>query len=201
MTFRTRTFLSVFVAASLALVVSTLLVERSLGVRMSADIERGLLTQARLAAALLANLDTLPDPDAEADRLGQLGHARVTLIAADGRVIGDSEVASADLPSVENHATREEIARARASGEGTASRRSQTTDVGTLYTAVKVARGPVAFVRIAVPLTAVDDRVAAVRQLAVVGLVAGLVAALVLTWIASAFLNRRIRVVAETARR
>ncbi len=201
MTFRTRTFLSVFVAASLALVVSTLLVERSLGGHMSADIERGLLTQARLAAALLANLDTLPDPDAEADRLGQLGHARVTLIAADGRVIGDSEVASADLPSVENHATREEIARARASGEGTASRRSQTTDVGTLYAAVKIARGPVAFVRIAVPLTAVDDRVAAVRQLAVVGLVAGLVAALVLTWIASAFLNRRIGIVAETARR
>ncbi|MGE5835420.1 MAG: hypothetical protein ACM4AI_13120, partial [Acidobacteriota bacterium] len=128
MTFRTRTFLTVFVASSLALVVSTLLVERSLHAYMYQDIEQGLLNQARLASALLADLTALADPDAEADRLGQLGRARVTLIASDGSVLGDSEVARGDLGTLENHATREEVVRAVQSGEGTALRRSHTTD-------------------------------------------------------------------------
>ncbi|HYN07602.1 MAG TPA: ATP-binding protein [Vicinamibacterales bacterium] len=201
MTFRTRTFLSIFVAASLALVVSTLLVERSLRAYMYRDIELGLLNQARLSAALLADLGALPNPDAEADRLGRLGRARFTLIAADGTVIGDSEVASSDLRTLENHADRDEVMRAAKSGEATASRRSHTTDVGTVYAAVAVSNGPVAFVRVALPLTTVDERVAALRRLALVGLLAGLGAALGLTWAASVFLNQRIRAVAETARR
>ena len=146
MTVRTRTFLSIFAASSLALAVSTLLIERTLRQHLYDDIERGLLTQARLAAALLADLGSLPNPDAEADRLGQLAHARVTLIAADGRVLGDSEVSAANLHTVENHATREEIVEAARSGEGTAARQSQTTTVWTMYTAASVARGPVAFV-------------------------------------------------------
>jgi two-component system phosphate regulon sensor histidine kinase PhoR len=200
-TFRTRTFLTVFVASSLALVVSTVLVERSLHAYMYQDIEQGLLNQARLASALLADLTALPDPDAEADRLGQLGRARVTLIASDGTVLGDSEVARSELGTLENHATREEVVRATQSGEGTALRRSHTTDVGTMYAAVAVPRGPVAIVRVALPLTSVDARVAALRRHAFVGLAAGLVAALALTWTASLLLNRRIRIVAETARR
>jgi two-component system phosphate regulon sensor histidine kinase PhoR len=200
-TVRTRTFLGIFAASSLALAVSTLLVERTLRQFLYDDIERGLLTQARLAAALLAHPGSLSDPDAEADRLGQLAHARVTLIAADGRVIGDSEVAAANLPTVENHATREEIVEAARSGTGIAARQSQTTTIWTMYTAAAVARGPVAYVRVALPLTAVDERVAGLRRLALIGLLAGLAAALGLTWIASVFLNRRIRDVAETARR
>jgi two-component system phosphate regulon sensor histidine kinase PhoR len=200
-TVRTRTFLSIFAASSLALAVSTLLVERTLRRFLYDDIERGLLTQARLAAALLSDLGALSNPDAEADRLGQLAHARVTLITADGRVIGDSEVAAANLPTVENHASREEIVEAARSGAGTAARQSQTTTVWTMYTAAAVARGPVAFVRVALPLTVVDERVAGLRRLALIGLLAGLAAALGLTWIASVFLNRRIRDIAETARR
>ena len=60
--------------------------------------------------------------------------------------------------------------------------------------------GPVAFVRVALPLTAVDERVGAVRRLALVGLGAGLGVAALLTWVASFVLNRRIRAVADTAR-
>ena len=52
----------------------------------------------------------------------------------------------------------------------------------------------------ALPLTTIDERIASVRRLALVGLAAGLVAALVLTWATSLLLNRRIRAVAETPR-
>ena len=201
MTFPTRTFVGVFLVSSIALGVSTVLVDRSLQTYSRQDIRNTLVSEARLAAYLLAEQTTLPDPDAEADALGRRLEARVTLIAADGRVLGDSEVAAADLPSLENHLTREEVVDARRTGEGTFARRSHTTGVETQYAAVAVHGGPVAFVRVALPLTVVNRRSNEVRQLALVGLAAGLLAAVLSTGIAAVLLNRRLRGVAETARR
>ena len=201
MTFRTRTFLSVFLASALALTVATILIERGLDQTMRDDIRRDLLTEARLAAALLERQPAMANPDAEADRVGALIRARLTFVAADGRVIGDSEVAAAALATLENHGSREEIAAARDRGEGTAARRSATTGTETQYAAVAVNSANVAFVRVALPLTAIDVRLAEVRRAALAGLAAGLVATMVLTFIASALLNRRLHSVAETALR
>jgi two-component system, OmpR family, phosphate regulon sensor histidine kinase PhoR len=200
-TFRTRTFLAVFLASALALAVSTMLVERSLKTYFRDDIREGLVSEARLAGYLLAQQPELKDPDAEADALGRRIAARVTLIAADGTVIGDSEVARADLPTLENHGTREEVVEARQTGVGTFVRLSHTTGVETQYAAVAVTSGPVAVARVALPLTAVDQRISEVRRLALIGLVAGLVVALIATGVTSLLLNRRLRIVAETARR
>ncbi len=201
MTFRTRTFLAVFLASSLALAVSTILVERWVRRDLYADVEHDLLNQARLAGALLSHRETLADPDGEADALGRLTAARVTFVAADGRVVGDSAVDASDLPGLENHAAREEIVEAGRSGEGSAVRRSRTTEVETMYAAVAVQDGPVAYARMALSLTSVADRLSALRRLAFVGLGAGLLATFLVTWLASALLNRRIRAVAETAQR
>ncbi|MEO8481314.1 MAG: ATP-binding protein [Acidobacteriota bacterium] len=201
MTFRTRTFLAVLVASALALTVSTMLVERSLRTYFRDDIRTGLVSEARLAGYLLAQQPDLADPDAEADALGRLLDARVTLIAADGAVVGDSEITRTDLPTLENHLTREEIVAARHVGVGTFARLSHSTGVETMYAAVHVATGPVAFVRVALPLTAVNRRVNEVRGLALVGLVAGLGVAVLATWVTSVLLNRRLRIVADTARR
>jgi len=201
MTFRTRTFLAAFAAAAVALTVSTFLIERSMRRDLYADIERGLLTQARLAGALLSYRERIANPDAEADSIGRIIGERLTFIAADGTVVGDSAVAATDLAAVENHASREEVVAASRSGDGHAVRRSQTTDADTMYAAVAVRAGPVAFVRVALPLNAVRDRVASLRRQALVGLGVGVIVSLIPTWLASVFLNRRIRGVAETATR
>src|SRR6185503_9719759 len=203
MTFRTRTFIAVFVSASLAVGVATWLVESALRTYLRQEIERTLVAEARLTAALLSHRAPLSDADAdaEADDIGKRIGARVTFIAADGRVLGDSEVDTAAVPLVENHSTREEVIQARASGEGVAVRRSHTTSTETLYAAAAVRGGPVAVARVALPLTTIEERVASVRQKALIGLGAGLGAALVLTFVASAFIGRRVRAVAETARR
>jgi hypothetical protein len=58
-------------------------------------------------------------PDDFADRMGRTLHLRVTVIAADGRVIGDSARDGAALASEENHANRPEASLAR-SGIGLA---------------------------------------------------------------------------------
>src|SRR6188768_3827866 len=121
---------------------------------MLEDVDAGLLNQARLASALLSHQETLPDPDQEADEVGRLIGGRVTFIDASGQVLGDSDVDLDALGSVENHAAREEVVEARQSGEGLATRSSQTTGIDTRYAAVAVRAGPIAFVRVALPLTA-----------------------------------------------
>jgi two-component system phosphate regulon sensor histidine kinase PhoR len=200
-TFRTRTFLAVFVSASLALAVATGLVEASLRRYLRQEIERTLVGQARLTAAILSHSGPLADPDGEADDIGRRIGARVTFIAADGRVLGDSDVDRAAVPLVENHGAREEVVAAKLTGEGLAVRRSHTTTVETLYAAVAVRNSDVAVARVALPLTAIEERVASVRRLSMVGLGAGLAAALILTFGVSAFIGRRVRAVADTARR
>jgi len=201
MTFRKRVFFGVLAASGLALAASTVLVETSLRRDMRRDIERGLLNQARLAGAMLARRPALDDPDAEADEVGRLIGARVTFIAKDGRVVGDSNVDRDLLGTLENHAARAEIVAAANTDEGAAARYSTTTDVETLYAAVAVRDGPVAFVRVALPLTSVDEQVAGVRRRALVGLGAGLLAAVLVTAAASHWLNRRIRAMADAASR
>jgi two-component system phosphate regulon sensor histidine kinase PhoR len=199
-TFRTRTFVSVFLASLAALAVATMLIERSLRLYLEADIKQTLLRQARLVAALVAEQPMMANPDGHADELARLLQARVTFIAADGTVVGESDEHT-KLADMENHASRGEIVQARQTGEGTAVRQSPTTGEWTQYVAVFVRDHPIAFARVALPLTVVDQRVSHLRRLALAGLGAGLVAALLLTWITSVLLNRRLQAVAVTAER
>src|SRR5690606_6287235 len=203
-TVRTRTFLSVLLASVVALTVSALLVAPSLRQYQYDAARASLFSQARLAAHLVADQAALSDlatADAEADRIGALLDVRVTLIAGDGRVLGDSELDGEDLATVENHAHRQEVEDAARTGEAAVIRGSTTTNVDTMYAAVAVASGPVGFVRLALPLTAVDARVSDLHGLALAGLGAGLLVALLATAITSIMLNRRLRIVAETAKR
>ena len=72
-----------------------------------------------------------------------------------------------------------------------------------MYVAIPV-RNPgmplLAFVRLALPLTDVDRQLAAVRSLGVLAFVVGTLLAVILTWIFSAPLARRLRAIDERAR-
>ena len=201
MRFRGRMLLGASLASALALLVAVVLIERSLQRYLHEDAGRALLRQAHLVGALLSERTGGLDPDQEADALGALVNERLTFIDAGGRVLGDSAVDRAQLASVDNHHDREEIVLARERGEGVAVRASPTTSVDTLYAAVALRAGPIAYVRVAVPLTAVSARLASLRWLAFVGFAAGLIAVLLFTGASSALLRRRLRVVAEAAER
>jgi two-component system phosphate regulon sensor histidine kinase PhoR len=81
---------------------------------------------------------------------------RVTVIAADGRVLGDSQ---GDPQSMENHANRPEVLEARAKGEGRSVRRSATLNRDFLYLAVRqnTSPGPSAVLRFALAPETVDE--------------------------------------------
>jgi two-component system phosphate regulon sensor histidine kinase PhoR len=201
MTFRTRTLLGVFVASSIALAVALALVSANLRRAMQDEIRQSLLRQAMLAAELLSDRPNLADPEGEAARIARLLGERVTFIAADGRVIGDSEVPADRLATLENHGSRPEVVQARAAGMGSARRLSATTGIETEYAAAAVVRGSsVDVVRVALELSALEGQLAAVRQQGLIGLSVGLVAAVLLTWVISRPLGRRLEAIAAAAR-
>jgi len=106
MTFQTKLFSAATVASAIALGVAGALIATTMARRTDERIEQTLVAEARLAADLLAQSAapvSAPDNtgarirefDAEADRIGELLAARVTLIGRDGRVLGDSAEAPA----------------------------------------------------------------------------------------------------------
>ena len=137
--------------------------------------------------------------DAACARLGADLGTRITVIAPDGRVLGESTRPSSEL---ENHANRPEIHDALETGTGQWKRWSTTVRSRMLYTAWRQTRGDdVRIVRVALPLTAVAANVAHLRRLLVAGMLAavgfGLAAALVL----SRRMLRRVRRLVGFARR
>ncbi|MGH7348734.1 MAG: ATP-binding protein [Candidatus Rokuibacteriota bacterium] len=106
--------------------------------------------------------------------------ARVTLIAPDGRVLGESERGTADLSGLENHAGRPEVRAALARRTGRDLRRSATTEAPLLYVAVPVREETrvLGVLRLALPLSAVTASYATLNQVMLAGGAVALVVAL-----------------------
>ena len=112
--------------------------------------------------------DFLPgaDPRQKVIALARQTGARVTLIATDGVVVADSEVASDRVPSMENHGTRPEIVKARRSGVGFDRRSSATIEIPFVYAARRVGNesAPAGFVRLAISQKVLDAEEAPFRR-------------------------------------
>ncbi len=89
--------------------------------------------------------------------LANAAAARITLIARDGHVLVDSE---ADPRTMENHAGRPEVMAALRGSIGSDTRTSRTVGTPFLYVALPVREGAL---RLAMPLSAVNAEVAAIR--------------------------------------
>ena len=133
--------------------------------REESALRRGLTDQARAvafsAAPLLASGVPITDTDKLADSLGGLFGTRVTVIAPDGTVVGDS---AGDPRLEENHANRPEVIQAlRDPGiVGIASRQSATVHERLLYVAVAITdpddpSRALGVARVAYPLTSVEE--------------------------------------------
>ena len=206
MPFRTRLFFASLVASALTLAVAAALVSWSVYGIVDDRIERGLVDQARLAAETLSHrrAATPAELDAEADALGRLIAARVTFVGRDGTVVGDSELTTDELATLENHGTRPEVLQARREGIGIARRYSATSKTDMLYVAVELPQSSMAAiseVRLAMPLTEVREQLAGVRRSSFVAMTVALLAALLVAWGASSLLSRRVRAIADMAER
>ena len=131
-----RTFVTIFAVSLLAIVIfmaaATVLVQSKLS-----DATREELAN---ETAVVASALNYSDNDITLLEDMELEDARITLIAADGEVLYDSEE---DAASMENHASRPEVIEALSSGEGSAERASSTLGEAMLYEAVLLDDGSV----------------------------------------------------------
>jgi len=150
-----------------------------------ADLRTQLTAEARLVGDVigsrLAEGSTIETIDPLAKRWGELLEARVTIIRADGVVLGDSHE---DPTTMENHLFRPEVQQALAEGSGISTRHSETVGYDMMYAAVPVEAGVgqvLGVARVSLPLTQIQANVARLRNTIVVAslfiaLLAGLLA-------------------------
>ena len=202
--FQTKLFAAAVASAAIALAVAGALFATTSVRRADERIEQTLLAEARLASELLGRgtpAAAVADLDAEADRIGELLGARVTFIAADGRVVGDSSETPAGVALMENHASRPEVVEARLRGVGQARRHSDTLNIDMLYVAVPVANPAIAFVRAALPLTDIRQQMVAILTATFAALGLALIGAAAIGWAFSARIGQRVRTIAGVAQR
>jgi two-component system phosphate regulon sensor histidine kinase PhoR len=195
---RSRIFSKLLLAFVLVIAVATatldIVVRRAWEKSLRGEIERSLTQKTRLLAARVIHAPA-ESVATVAREEAQAAGARATVIESSGKVVADSE---ADPQTMENHATRAEFRAALAGGVGSDVRRSQTVGVEFLYVAVPIPGGAV---RLAYPLTEVEETTAGIRR----GLLQGsALAVLIATLLAAAVAQSiagRLRRIVEFAQR
>jgi two-component system phosphate regulon sensor histidine kinase PhoR len=97
------------------------------------------------------------------DHYAEILEARVTIIAPDGTVLGDS---TADWMEMDNHLHRPEVQEALETGQGSTIRFSRTVGYEMLYVAIPIRSGEelVGISRVSLPLNLIDENIAQLRQ-------------------------------------
>jgi two-component system phosphate regulon sensor histidine kinase PhoR len=179
----TSAFVAVIAAATLTLDIS---IRHTWENALRNDIERLLVQNAQGFALRVENdhQHSLQQMAAEESRITE---TRVTIIARDGVVLADSE---ADPKTMENHAGRPEIAAALGGKVGSSTRLSHTVGIEFLYVA---APSGDKVVRLAYPLSSIQQHIAAIRSnlLRATGL--ALLLALILAVVIAEVISYRLR--------
>jgi len=148
------------------------------------NIEADLASQSQMVKNLVHPLLDEGAPPATFDQLAkQLGaqtDTRITIIAPDGTVLGDSE---ADPATMDNHLNRPEVQEAIRSGQGESARRSSTLGTEFTYVATRITAddGLVSIVRVARPTATVNASLSDITRSVLIAVVVTAAAAAVLS--------------------
>jgi two-component system phosphate regulon sensor histidine kinase PhoR len=126
----------------------------------------------------------------------------VTLIAADGQVLGDSERAGGELALLDNHIERPEVKTALGGKVGRDLRQSATLRAPLLYVAVPVQAGGrvIGVLRLALPLAAVTASYATLHQVMLAGGAVALAVTLAIALFVAGRVTRPVVEMQSTAR-
>jgi two-component system phosphate regulon sensor histidine kinase PhoR len=193
------------VVAGLGALVMGVYVSRALEAQSVARLRATLVTHAGLLHDAFAPLvdapPRAPDLQGRAQRYARILGARVTVIAANGVVLAESDRES--LREFENHAERPEVRQALAGGVGSDVRQSATIGRQLLYVAVPLEREGRrrAVLRLALPTDDVDQARALVRRTIAGGALLAIGVAMVIGLFVSRRVTRRLREMEDAARR
>jgi two-component system phosphate regulon sensor histidine kinase PhoR len=138
--------------------------------------------------------------DGLAKQLGTDINARVTIIAADGTVLGDSEE---DPATMENHSTRPEVIAALATGYGEIVRYSTTLNEQMMYVAVSIKDNNqvLGVARVALPLSDVRNSIHHLTIVISLAVILTIIITGFATWFIVRITTRRIREVTQASRK
>jgi two-component system phosphate regulon sensor histidine kinase PhoR len=169
--FGKRLTASYFFVVAITLVITGWLLTPRLKQGFLSQLEQSLSVQTKLVAQdVVTILREPPAPAVINDKIRQFANVtgcRVTLIRADGVVIGDSERSLEELTKMDNHLHRPEVDAALNQGRGESSRFSATLHEDMLYMATPVSSDegrPLGVLRLALPLTEVNHRIASFQK-------------------------------------
>ena len=171
-----------FVVIFISLLLAALYGAREMRTLYISELANTLEARARVAARLLSPLlhaDETAQLDRECREISRVSSTRITVIDARGLVLGDSHE---DPHSMGNHGTRPEIILAYGGKVGVKTRYSNTLQANMMYVAIPVEEDNeiIAVVRVAVPVSAIENVLTAFyRNIAVGGAVIVVLAALV----------------------
>jgi len=158
------------------------------------------------AGALSTSIPTtIQDPavenlDALAQRWSSLLEARVTIIGADGTVLGESDGVREQM---DNHLNRPEVQQALATGEGVSSRFSQTLQAEMMYAAVPVvvAGDTIAVARVGLTLEQIESNIDQIQQAILTATVIAALAAVLVAVVIAGRTTRSIQNLTDVATR
>jgi two-component system, OmpR family, phosphate regulon sensor histidine kinase PhoR len=181
---RLMTRYAVTVVAVLAALAFVL--DRAIGAAFLDDLTDSLTARARAVREALPEDTT--GLQAATERLGRETGVDITVIRTDGVVVADS---ARDPAGIESHADRPEVRAALAGEVGVASRTGES--VGELYRyAALPARGGLV-VRVALPLSIVQDRLGTVRAIVLGGTAVAALVGMGAVWLVGRSLTRPVR--------
>ena len=166
------------------------------------DLETKLTDEARMLGDVitidLESIGATPNLDPQVKHWAEILNARVTIIAPDGTVWGESDE---DRAQMANHSDRPEVIQALSSGVGTSSRFSHTLGYDMMYTAVTVAdNGQVlALVRVALPLQQVSANINHLQRIMIAATVVVTLLAILLAALIAGRISRPVRELTQTA--
>ncbi|MDD2850560.1 MAG: ATP-binding protein [Desulfuromonadaceae bacterium] len=174
----------------------------SLQKEMIEESRANLNSQAQLAQLLVISNKQGTPPQQLATSIGTAVKARVTIIAPDGTVIGDSDVGQAQLAQMENHLQRPEVQDALKHGNGSSVRYSDTLQTSMLYSAVTYGSGTAdGVIRLAMPLEYLASAKSSLHSMVGGATLVTIVIALLFSYLLSNLTSKPLRDMAEAAAR
>ena len=195
---KSRIFLKLFLAALVVIAACTISLDLLIGRAWENMLRSQIETSLRQKAAMLAGrVENTPKGQLSyiVGQAAQASGARVTVIDSSGKVLADSE---ASPENMENHASRPEVAAALRGHEASATRVSKSVGTELLYVAVPIHGG---VVRLAERLTAIHEANVQIRRDLIKGSAIAALLALLLAFVATQSIGRRLLRITEFAER
>lgn len=168
------------------------------------DLEQELTAESRLLGDILANQMVVGESPLNLDPLAiewsQILGVRVTIIAPDGTVLGESHE---DRGTMDNHLQRPEVQESLSTGVGKSIRFSRTVGFEMMYIAVPIQKDGelLGFVRLALALQQVEARIAHLQRTILVTTLVAALLVIALATIISSYTTRPLRLLTQQVRR